>query len=107
MASSLFLKSSFPNGAPLDKTKFSLQVVINWELMKLNFNCIQLLNPFDLLIGLVLLGENISLLAQAGLELVALHCPQWPFILNPLALAPRVLAFLDRKTGPFCNDPSI
>lgn len=53
-------KSSFPSGAPLDKTKFSLQVVINWELMKLNFKCIQLLNPFDLLVGLVLYQGRIS-----------------------------------------------
>lgn len=47
------LKSSlFPQWDSFGQNK--LQVVINWELMKLSFKCIQLLNPFDLLVGLVL-----------------------------------------------------
>lgn len=50
----------------MEKTKFSLQVVINWELRKLNFKSIQLLIPFWF--GFVF-GMTI-LLAQADLELV-------------------------------------
>lgn len=48
------LKSSFFPQRDSFGQKFSLQVVINWELMKLNFKCFQLLNPFGLLVGLVL-----------------------------------------------------